>query len=125
MEIITGIERRRRWRTEEKLRIVAEADAPGAVIAQVARRHGVERSQIFDWRRKAQSGELMAVPVVPEFLPMRMSEAAEAPLPPVAEPLPSAAGHVELSFPGGITLRRINDQPVSQLHQLLPWNWKP
>jgi hypothetical protein len=23
------------------------------------------------------------------------------------------------------TLRRINDQPVSQLHQLLPWNWRP
>ncbi|HYI84129.1 MAG TPA: hypothetical protein VEX11_13070 [Acetobacteraceae bacterium] len=26
MEIITGVERRRRWRTEDKLRIVAEAE---------------------------------------------------------------------------------------------------
>ena len=28
MEIITGVERRRRWRDEEKLRILAELDEP-------------------------------------------------------------------------------------------------
>ena len=33
MEIITGVERRRRWRLEEKLRIVAEAEAAGAWAA--------------------------------------------------------------------------------------------
>jgi len=38
MEIITGIERRRRWRLEEKLRIVAEVEQPGASFAEVARR---------------------------------------------------------------------------------------
>ncbi len=32
MEIITGIERRRRWRVEEKLRIVAEVERPGALL---------------------------------------------------------------------------------------------
>jgi transposase-like protein len=32
MEIITGVERRRRWRTEDKLRIVAEAERPGACV---------------------------------------------------------------------------------------------
>ena len=29
MEIITGIERRRRWRVADKLRILAELDEPG------------------------------------------------------------------------------------------------
>jgi transposase len=48
---------------EEKLRIVAEAEAPGAVISLVARRHGVARSQIFDWRRQVRSGELALVSV--------------------------------------------------------------
>jgi transposase len=43
MEIITGIERRRRWRLEEKLRIVAEVEQPGASFAEVARRHEVSR----------------------------------------------------------------------------------
>jgi transposase len=39
MEIITGVERRRRWSLEEKLRIVAEIEQqPGSGIAGVARR---------------------------------------------------------------------------------------
>jgi transposase len=38
MEIITGVERRRRWTLEEKLRIVAETEHPGAGIAEIARR---------------------------------------------------------------------------------------
>jgi len=41
MEIITGVERRRRWRCEEKLRIVAEVERPGASFNDVARRHEV------------------------------------------------------------------------------------
>ena len=105
MEIITGIERRRRWRDDEKLRIVAEADAPGVVIAHVARRHGIARSQIFEWRRKVRSGELVSAPVIPEFLPVRVQEVVPAAgaldLPAVAP----ATGHLELSFPGGIRLR--------------------
>ena len=111
MEIITGVERRRRWRDEEKLRIVAEADVPGVVIADVARRHGVARSQIFDWRRKARSGEFGVISVLPEFLPLRMGEPAE-PAPAAAMsaevvPVPArpAAGQLELSFPGGVVLR--------------------
>ncbi|MHB0664483.1 transposase [Roseomonas mucosa] len=40
MEIITGVERRRRWRAEEKLRILAEIDS-GAKLNDVARRHDV------------------------------------------------------------------------------------
>jgi transposase-like protein len=43
MEIITGVERRRHWRTEDKLRIVAEAERPGARFVDVARRHEVSR----------------------------------------------------------------------------------
>ena len=43
MEIITGVERRRRWRLEEKLRIVAETEQPGAGIAEIARRYEISR----------------------------------------------------------------------------------
>lgn len=39
MEIITGVERRRRWRDEDKLRVLAEAEQPGARVSEVARRH--------------------------------------------------------------------------------------
>ena len=35
LEIISGVERRRRWSAADKLRIVAEADEPGAKVAEV------------------------------------------------------------------------------------------
>ena len=58
MEIITGVERRRRWRAEDKLRIVAELEQPGACFADVARRHEVSRGLLWNWRRQVQRGTL-------------------------------------------------------------------
>ena len=72
MEIISGIERRRRWRPEEKLRIVDEAEAPGAVFALVARRHEVSRGQLWKWRTQVRSGELTAAQPVLEFIPAQV-----------------------------------------------------
>jgi transposase len=43
VEIITGVERRRRWRLEGKLPIVAELKQVGARFAEVARRHDISR----------------------------------------------------------------------------------
>jgi transposase-like protein len=48
MEIITGIERRRRWRMEGKLRIVAETERPDARFVEVARRLEVCRSLLWN-----------------------------------------------------------------------------
>ena len=48
LEIISGVERRRRWSAADKLRIVAEADEPGAKVAEVARRHEISRSILLD-----------------------------------------------------------------------------
>jgi len=42
MENIAGVERRR-WGCEEKLRMVAEVERPGASFADVARPYGVSR----------------------------------------------------------------------------------
>jgi transposase len=58
MEIITGVERRRRWRAEDKLRIVAELEQPGACFAEVARRHEVSRGLLWNWRRQVWAGTL-------------------------------------------------------------------
>ena len=43
VEIITGVKRRRRWRPEDKARIVAETEEPGSSIAIVARRYDISR----------------------------------------------------------------------------------
>ena len=60
LEIISGVERRRRWSVADKLRIVAEADEPGAKVAEVARRHEISRSILWAWRKQARAGELTA-----------------------------------------------------------------
>lgn len=52
MTVFGGPERRRRWSDEERLQILAEAFAPGAFVAQVARRHDVSTGLIYTWRRK-------------------------------------------------------------------------
>jgi transposase len=38
---VLGIERRRRWSAASKARLVEETLLPGAVVSEVARRHGV------------------------------------------------------------------------------------
>jgi transposase len=57
-EVRSGVIRRRRWSAEEKGRIVAEAVAPGAVIAQVARRHDMTPQHLSNWIRAAKQGRL-------------------------------------------------------------------
>ncbi|WP_420353747.1 transposase [Paenirhodobacter sp.] len=42
--------RRRRWTLEEKTRIVEESCLPGISGSEVARRHGISRSQMYEWR---------------------------------------------------------------------------
>lgn len=43
---------RRRWAVEEKRRIVEETLAAGGSVARVARAHGVNANQVFQWRRQ-------------------------------------------------------------------------
>lgn len=79
---VAGVVRRRRWTDEEKGRIVAEAVAAGAVIAEVARRHDLTPQHLSNWIRAAKDGQfalpaddaLAFVPVVSE--PVRAAKAA-------------------------------------------------
>src|ERR1700732_456277 len=55
VEVITGIERRRRWSEAQKRVIVAESFAPGAVVSEVARRADVSPGQIYRWRQEMRA----------------------------------------------------------------------
>ena len=73
MEIITVVERRRRWRVEEKLRIVAECERPGACLAAVARQHDVSSGLLWNWRRQARRG-LLRIDLAPNFFPVQVTD---------------------------------------------------
>jgi transposase len=63
VEVITGIARRRRFTTEQKLAVVAETMQPGMSISYVARRHGLSPSLVFRWRQLMSEGGKEAVRV--------------------------------------------------------------
>ena len=103
MEIISGVERRRQWRVADKLRIVAEAERPGACFVEVARRPEVSRSVLWAWRKQARQGVLVAEPV-PMFMPVQVAEDLPAPAP-RAEAAPAASPRIEIALPDGTVIR--------------------
>jgi transposase-like protein len=59
-----GLERRRRWSIEEKLRILAQSIAPGSSPALTCKLHGISSGQLYTWRKQFRRGELTGfVPV--------------------------------------------------------------
>lgn len=60
-EVISVVQRRRRWTLEQKLALVEEVSRPGASVAAVAGRHGMSPSLLFDWRRQAREGTMPGV----------------------------------------------------------------
>jgi len=55
VEVITGVARRRSWPAEAKARIVMETLEEGAVVSDVARRHGIRPQQLFAWRNQMRT----------------------------------------------------------------------
>jgi transposase len=71
VDIRVGVGRRRRWSNEAKGRIVAESYAPGAVVAEVARRHDISPQHLFVWRKAARAGRLsLRMEDAPAFVPV-------------------------------------------------------
>jgi transposase len=106
VEIITGKERRRRWSIAEKLRIVAASEEPGARVTDVAARHEVYPSLLFNWRRQVREGRL-AADDTSHFVPVRLITAAaekSASPPRRAAPDRSSAAGIEISLPDGTRL---------------------
>jgi len=117
MEIITGVERRRRWRPEQKLRILAELDEPSATVAEVARRYEVSRGQLWQWRDAQRRGELVDQPA---FLRMRVLAAAEpSPAPPGDDAAVEPDRRIEIVLPDGTTLRVSETVGAVGLHRVL------
>jgi transposase len=50
-----GEHRRRTWSADQKQRIIAESFAPGASVAEVARRYGLNSNMLFTWRRRERA----------------------------------------------------------------------
>lgn len=109
VEVITSVQRRRRWSRAEKERIVAAALEPGAVASDVARAAGIHASQLFRWRQQlCESGpDRSAAEIAPAFAAVTVAAeptaTAAAQMP--ALPPPASDGVVEIEFAGGARMR--------------------
>lgn len=105
---------RRAWTIEEKKRIVAETDEPGASVSVVARRHDLNANQLFTWRRQVRDAGLMTSAAEISFTPAVITtEALASPPPappacavgaaisPVASPPVAASGRMEIVLASG------------------------
>ena len=125
MEIITGVERRRRWRVEEKLRIVAECERPGACLAAVARQHDVSSGLLWNWRRQARGG-LLRTDMAPNFFPVQVTGGlASRDLAPrstpvaVAPEMPASDGQIEIMLADCTVVRAGQNVSLPALRRVL------
>ena len=117
----------RRIRTlQEKLAILSEVAKPGASVAAVARKHGMNANLLFGWRRLHRQGMLenkrhaTAVPLLPvkvespTLLPTVKASSA-----PKAAAATRERGVIEIEFPGGIRVRLHGTVDVLLLRRVL------
>jgi transposase len=69
IEVITSVQRRRRWSPEEKRAILEEGEQPGNSLSAVARKYGVNPNQLFHWRKLMREGALVAVEADDQVVP--------------------------------------------------------
>ena len=54
VEVVTSVQRRRRWTPEQKLEIVKQTNEPGSSVSMVARQFGIMAAQLFQSSRFLQ-----------------------------------------------------------------------
>jgi transposase len=120
VEVITSVERRRRWSLAEKERLVAATLEPGARVSEIARSAGVHGSQLFRWRRDLCR---ISAPSVPQLIPVDVVDPLPAPAVPretqsVSGPRQKAS-RVMIELGGGRRLRIESDIDAQALGRIL------
>jgi transposase len=120
-----------RYPVEFKLQVVRETLAPGASVAAVALRHGINANVIFRWRKEYREGHL-GDNTAAAFVPIRVGK--DRPVPALPAPNPEnpvtaqettkpesrvEGGLMYLTLPGGFMLRVDADVEEKALRRVL------
>ena len=93
VQVLAGPERRRKWSTDVKIAIVAEALGSDVAVSDVARRHDITPSQLFGWirrfREEIPSQSSSTEP--PRFVPAVIDTTAATSAPSQSTAVPPAA----------------------------------
>lgn len=117
-EVLVGPERRRRWSVDEKVRIVREAFAPEARVAEVARRRDVSRAQIYQWRAELREERLTEAGTgIVGFVPVDVAASATMERPVTG--VEAADWGIEIGLAGGRSLKVLSSLPTAELRRLI------
>ena len=94
--------RRRLWSADEKRRMIDECRAPGASVAEVALRNGVNANLLFTWKRQAARDGGAPVELVPVRVTPEAQRPDDAPSEPRAAREPDGGGRMEIVLGGGV-----------------------
>ena len=104
LEVLTtrksGREFQRHWPDEVKAQIVSESLRPGAIVNEVAERHGLKPNHLSTWRTMARQGKLV-LPAPEDAVEF----AAVIVEPPLSEPLIKKATSRPEIIVGSVTIR--------------------
>ena len=100
----------RLWSKELKGRIARESLAPGARVADVARKYRICAQQLTQWRRAARSGRLALVTDEPaEFVEIELDE-----------PIPRSEGDTKIEIVvGKVVLRLERDTASTRIAEIV------
>ncbi len=119
-EVITGLERRRRWSREEKEQLVAASFEPGVTVSAIARSAGMHASQLFRWRKElctpSDGGGPHFLPV--EIGPTEVSVTPQAQVPVRRAGRPRKSSLIEIEI-GGCRVRVDPDVDPHALRRVL------
>jgi transposase len=101
VEASLGSVKRIKRTAEEKRRIVEATQVPGASIARVAREHGVNANQVFQWRHEYRKGALgVSKKARAELLPVTLAAEDRAAMVPEVQPPCVPSGSINIELPG-------------------------
>ena len=114
MEIITRTERRRRYSEAEKAALMAETDVSGRTVAEVARRHGMAESLLYNWRASRRARASLASEPLQFIAYGEVADAVAAPppVPAVTPPPVSAAAPPPMTVVPAPVSRAREDRPL-------------
>jgi transposase len=101
VESVAASRKRLRRTPEEKRRIVEATFVPGASIARVAREHGVNANQVFQWRYEYCKGTLGArQQAQSKLLPVTVTAEPNSDTLPGIAPATTRSGSIHIELPG-------------------------
>jgi transposase len=111
LDVIEGPSGRRQRTKAERARSGAESMMPGLTVAEVARRHGTTHWQVYDWRKKLRTGQLVvpeSIAALPAFAELVVDDIS------ITAPLAATRSDLEIVV-GDVVIRAGADADEGQL----------